>query len=143
MCEKIGNDWQTERNKKKRFAYSSNTSWIACKAKIIHHDRIFAIWTTSPYTSESRSQYQKWQFTLDNIDNIFISLAFFDSYFGDKMIMKKWSFVTFTTYYRKSQWGKGSIYVQHSLPSCYNSFSYLACAWKGFFQQANFSVRKN
>ena len=66
--------------------YSSNTSWITCKAKIIHHDRIFVIWTTSPYASENRSQYQKWQFASDKIDNVFISLVFFESYFGGKRI---------------------------------------------------------
>ena len=58
------------------FTYSPNTSWITCKAKTIHHDRSFVIWTTSPYASENRSQYQKWQFAPDKIDNVFVSLIF-------------------------------------------------------------------
>ena len=56
--------------------YSSNTIWITRKAKTIHHNRIFVIWATSPYASQSRSQYQKWQFGPDKIDNVFISLVF-------------------------------------------------------------------
>ena len=96
------------------FTYSSNTGWITCKAKIIHHDRIFVIWTSSPYESETRSQYQKWQFALDKIDNIFISLVFFESYFGGKMMKKSWSFGIFTTCYRKNQWGKGSMFNIHN-----------------------------
>ena len=46
------------------------------KAKIIHHDRIFVIWMTCPYASESRSQCQKLQFAPDKIDNVFMSLVF-------------------------------------------------------------------
>ena len=149
MCGKVGNDWQTKCIKKikksldeQSFIYSSNTSWITWKAKIIYHDRIFVIWATSHYASESRFQYQKWQFAPDKIGIVFISLVFFESYFGGKMTMKSRSFGTFTTCYRKIQWGKGCMFNIH-YPTVVIPFFYLNRTWKEFFQQAHFSVSQN
>ena len=148
MCEKIRNDWQTERNKKKclgilSFADSSNTSWITCKAKIIiHHARIFIIWTTSPYASESRSEYQKWQFAPDEIDIVFVSLVFFRATLEARWRWKVEVSVPSPPATEKTN-GVKVLCSTFIILLLYNSFSYLARAWKEFFQKAYFSVSQN
>ena len=101
-----------------------------------------SLWTTSPYASESRFQYQKWQFALDKIDNVFTSLVFFRAILEARWRWKVEVSVPSPPATEKTN-GVKVLCSTFIILLLYNSFSYLACAWKEFFQQAYFSVSQN
>ena len=80
MCEKIGNDSRPKKRIKK------NNAWVC---KVLPTQRIPAeshIRLKSSTMTEALSYGQL--FAPDKIDNVFISLIFFESYFGGKMTIK-------------------------------------------------------